>query len=58
MITGSARVTNIIYANDLVLNASKTAAYVFAAPASAAGAPTWRALGKGDVGLSNVTNDA
>lgn len=36
--------------------ASKTARYVLAAPASAAGAPTFRALTNADVGLSNVEN--
>lgn len=35
---------------------SKTARYVLAAPASAAGAPSFRALTNTDVGLSNVTN--
>ena len=36
--------------------ASKTARYVLAAPASAAGAPSFRALTNADVGLGNVEN--
>ena len=36
--------------------ASKTARYVLAAPAAAAGVPTFRALTKEDVGLNNVLN--
>lgn len=36
--------------------ASKTARYVLAAPATAAGAPTFRALTNADVGLGNVEN--
>ncbi len=36
--------------------ASKTARYVLAAPASAAGVPSFRALTNADVGLSNVEN--
>ena len=38
--------------------ASKTARYVLAAPAAQAGAPTFRALTKDDVGLNNVLNYA
>lgn len=38
--------------------ASKTARYVLAAPASAAGVPTFRALTGADVGLGNVLNAA
>jgi len=36
--------------------ASKTARYVLAAPATAAGAPSFRALTNADVGLGNVEN--
>ena len=36
--------------------ASKTARYVLAAPAAAAGVPTFRALTKDDVGLNNILN--
>ena len=38
--------------------ASKTARYVLAAPANAAGAPSFRALTGADVGLGNVLNTA
>lgn len=55
VVAGSLRVTDTTYTNDLVINATKTARYVLAAPTSN-GAPTFRALTNADVGLGNVEN--
>lgn len=55
VITGSARVTDTLYTNDLVVSGSKTARYALIAPTSN-GAPTWRALTNADVGLGDVEN--
>ena len=55
VITGSARVTDTTYTQDLVVSATKTARYALIAPTTD-GAPTWRALTNADVGLGNVEN--
>lgn len=55
VITGSARVTDTTYTQDLVVSGTKTARYALIAPTSD-GAPTWRALTNADVGLGNVEN--
>lgn len=49
VVQGSLRVTDTIYTTDFNMTASKTAAYVLASPASAAGAPTFRTLTATDI---------
>ena len=55
VVQGSLQVTDTVYTTDLIINGSKTARYVLAAPTSN-GAPTFRALTNADVGLGNVEN--
>lgn len=55
VISGSLRVTDTTYTNDLILGKTYTARYVLAAPTSD-GVPAFRALTNVDVGLSNVEN--
>lgn len=55
VVSGSLRVTDTTYTNDLILGKTYTARYVLAAPTSN-GIPAFRALTNVDVGLSNVEN--
>ena len=55
VISGSLRVTDTTYTNDLILGKTYTARYVLAAPTTD-GVPSFRALTNADVGLGNVEN--
>lgn len=56
VISGSLRVTDTTYTNDLIIGASKTKNWFLGTPSSADGAPTFRALAAADIPTLSITD--